>query len=197
MQGFPGARLSALVGVRSEDSSVRAIAWEAIAAAYWNPSAKDLVQSFFARAMERGLFAAYGARKGTFRTYVRSLLDNFAAHDMLIGGALGILDGLKAWFTPEVRAGLLSIVIGSTVKGLIAGILIGYFAKKVNSLLLGLIFGLAIAALLAFGIAASQHGHYFAIILPGSLVGVITGTPHSGTNKSDRVMGCAAHTLHR
>ena len=44
-----------------------------------------------------------------------------------------------------------------------------------NSLLLGLIFGLGVGALLAFGIAALQHGHYFANILPGSLVGVITG----------------------
>ena len=52
---------------------------------------------------------------------------------LLVGGLLGIFDGLTAWFTPEVRAQLLGIVIGSTVKGLIAGVLIGYFAKKVNS----------------------------------------------------------------
>ena len=51
---------------------------------------------------------------------------------LLVGGILGIFDGLSAWFTPAVRAQLLGIVIGSTVKGLIAGILIGYFAKKVT-----------------------------------------------------------------
>ena len=56
---------------------------------------------------------------------------------LLVGGILGIFDGLSAWFTPAVRAQLLGIVIGSTVKGLIAGILIGYFAKKVNSLAAG------------------------------------------------------------
>jgi len=44
---------------------------------------------------------------------------------LLVGGILGIFDGLSAWFTPAVRAQLLGIVIGSTVKGLIAGILIG------------------------------------------------------------------------
>ncbi len=49
---------------------------------------------------------------------------------LLVGGILGIFDGLSAWFTPAVRAQLLGIVIGSTVKGLIAGILIGYFAKR-------------------------------------------------------------------
>jgi hypothetical protein len=37
------------------------------------------------------------------------------------------------------------------------------------------IFGLAVGALLAFGIAAMQHGHYFAIMLPGSMVGLIVG----------------------
>ena len=70
---------------------------------------------------------------------------------LVVGGILGIFDGLTAWFTPAVRAQLLTIVIGSTVKGLIAGVLIGYFAKKVNSLPLGLLFGLGIGLLLAYG----------------------------------------------
>ena len=47
---------------------------------------------------------------------------------LLLGGFLGIFDGLTAWFTPEARVALLGIVIGSTVKGLITGISIGYFA---------------------------------------------------------------------
>ena len=95
------------------------------------------------------------------------------------GGILGIFDGLSAWFTPAVRAQLLSIVIGSTVKGLIAGILIGYFAKKVNSLPLGLLFGLSIGLLLAYAVAAmpdptGKH-YYFEIMLPGGIVGMIVG----------------------
>ena len=73
---------------------------------------------------------------------------------LLVGGLLGIFDGLTAWFTPDVRAQLLGIVIGSTIKGLIAGVLIGYFAKKVNSLPLGIVFGLGIGLLLAFAVAA-------------------------------------------
>jgi hypothetical protein len=68
---------------------------------------------------------------------------------LLLGGFLGIFDGLTAWFTPEVRSQLLGIVIGSTFKGLITGVLIGYFAKKVNSLPLGVIFGLAVGLILA------------------------------------------------
>jgi len=98
---------------------------------------------------------------------------------LLVGGILGIFDGLSAWFTPAVRAQLLGIVIGSTVKGLIAGVLIGYFAKKVNSLPLGLLFGLSIGLLLAYAVAAmpdptGKH-YYFEIMLPGGIVGMIVG----------------------
>ncbi len=49
---------------------------------------------------------------------------------LILGGILGIFDGLTAWFTPSVRDQLLTIVLGSTVKGLIAGLAIGYFSKK-------------------------------------------------------------------
>ena len=98
---------------------------------------------------------------------------------LLIGGILGIFDGLSAWFTPDVRTQLLSIVIGSCVKGLIAGVLIGWFAKKVNSLPLGILFGLAVGLLLAFAVASmpqptGKH-YYFEIMLPGGIVGMIVG----------------------
>jgi len=98
---------------------------------------------------------------------------------LLLGGFLGIFDGLTAWFTPAVRAQLLGIVIGSTVKGLITGVLIGYFARKVNSLPLGILFGLGIGLVLAFAVAAipnpsGQH-YYFEIMLPGGILGVIVG----------------------
>lgn len=98
---------------------------------------------------------------------------------LVVGGILGIFDGLSAWFTPAVRAELLGIVIGSMVKGLIAGILIGYFAKKVNSVPLGLIFGLGIGLLLAYAVAAmpqpSGKHYYLEIMLPGGIVGMIVG----------------------
>jgi hypothetical protein len=94
---------------------------------------------------------------------------------VILGAVLGIFDGLTAWFTPEVRTQLLGIVIGSTFKGIIAGILIGVFARKVRSLPLGILFGLGVGLLLAFAIAQMQHGHYFAIMLPGGMVGLIVG----------------------
>lgn len=97
---------------------------------------------------------------------------------LVLGTILGAFDGLSAWFTPAVRNALLGIVIGSTIKGLIAGVLIGFFARKVNSLGLGILFGLGVGLLLAFAVAAMQPGpnhYYFEIMLPGGIVGTIIG----------------------
>ena len=94
---------------------------------------------------------------------------------VVLGGVLGVFDGLTAWFTPEARAEIVGIVIGSTFKGILAGVLIGVFARKVNSLALGVVFGVGVGLLLAFGVAYMQHGYYFQIMLPGSMVGLIVG----------------------
>jgi hypothetical protein len=95
---------------------------------------------------------------------------------IIVGAVLGAFDGLTAWFTPAVRDQLAGIVVSSTFKGIIAGVAIGFFAKKFHSLPLGLLFGLAIGALLAYLTARfAVGGYYFEIMLPGSLVGLIVG----------------------
>ena len=103
---------------------------------------------------------------------------------MLLGGVLGIPDGLSALVSagddPNIRAGIGAIVIGSTVKGLITGVLIGWFAKKVSSLPLGILFGFAIGTLLALGVslmqkAAGQPPYYWQIMTPGAILGIIVG----------------------
>ncbi len=104
---------------------------------------------------------------------------NKIVYGLLLGAVLGAFDGMTAWFTPAVRDQIMGIVIGSTFKGLIAGACSGYFAKKVNSLPLGIVFGLAIGMFLAYLVAAmpnpsGQH-YYFEIMLPGSIVGAIVG----------------------
>ena len=97
---------------------------------------------------------------------------------VILGGILGIFDGLTSWFTPAVRVDIFKIVMGSTVKGIITGVLVGYFARKVNSLPLGIFFGLSVGLVLAYTVAAMQPGpnhYYFEIMLPGGIVGVIIG----------------------
>jgi hypothetical protein len=95
---------------------------------------------------------------------------------ILLGAVLGAFDGLTAWFTPAVRDQLAGIVVSSTFKGVIAGIAIGLFARKFHSLAIGIVFGLAVGAVLAFLTARfAVGGYYFEIMLPGSMVGLIVG----------------------
>jgi hypothetical protein len=99
---------------------------------------------------------------------------------LLLGGVLGVFDGLTALVSaPEIRSQIVGIVIGSTIKGILAGVLIGWFAHKVNSLPLGIVFGLGIGLLLAYGVAYMQamegQNYYWEIMLPGGIVGVIVG----------------------
>jgi hypothetical protein len=105
---------------------------------------------------------------------------------VILGAVLGVIDGLTAWFTPAVRDQLAGIVFGSTVKGLIAGVAIGFFARKFHSLPVGIVFGALVGAFLAYLVALAQGGYYLEIILPGTIVGLIVGfaTQKYGTSPS-------------
>ncbi len=59
---------------------------------------------------------------------------------LLLGAVLGAIDGGTAWFAPAVRPAIVGIIFGSTFKGLIAGVAAGIFARKVNSVPLGILF---------------------------------------------------------
>jgi hypothetical protein len=95
---------------------------------------------------------------------------------LLLGAILGVFDGATAWFTPEVRKDMLGIIIGSTMKGVIAGVAAGIFARKVKSTTAGVVFGLAVGLFLAWLVARLGGGlYYFEIMLPGGVVGAILG----------------------
>ncbi|MEP7347269.1 MAG: hypothetical protein ABI877_18505 [Gemmatimonadaceae bacterium] len=100
---------------------------------------------------------------------------------LVAGGVLGIIDGLTALLSaPEVAPEIMTIVMGSMAKGLVAGVLIGWFGRKVNNLALGVVFGLAIGALFALPIAFSVdpttgRQYFWEILIPGSMVGLIVG----------------------
>jgi len=106
---------------------------------------------------------------------------------LLFGLVLGAIDGATAWFTPEVRAGLAGIMAGSSIKGMIVGILSGWFARKVQSTAWGVVVGAALGLLFAFLVALmpqpSGHHYYLEIMLPGFVVGAIIGflTQRMGT----------------
>lgn len=100
---------------------------------------------------------------------------------LVAGGVLGVFDGLTALVSaPEVAPQIGAIVAGSMFKGLVAGVLIGWFAKKVNNLGAGIAFGLVMGALFALPFAlmpdaTTGQTYFWEILIPGSLVGMIVG----------------------
>ena len=98
---------------------------------------------------------------------------------VVFGVVLGAIDGATAWFTPEVRPMMASIMLGSSFKGLVVGLLSGWYARKVQSTKWGIVVGAALGLLFAYLVAAmpSETGrHYYVeIMVPGSIVGAIVG----------------------
>jgi hypothetical protein len=99
---------------------------------------------------------------------------------MLLGAILGAFDGLTAWFEPSVRDQIGTIVMLSSLKSVIVGLLVGiaaFFVKKPIALaLLGLAAGLLLAYLVAMSPDPKTGEHYYAqIMIPGAIVGLIVG----------------------
>jgi hypothetical protein len=95
---------------------------------------------------------------------------------MLLGGFLGIFDGLTALISggPEVPAMIGTIVAGSTFKGVMAGLIVGLVAQRTRSMAIIVGVGLMVGALFAY--LVTLGGPYFwEIILPGSIVGLVVG----------------------
>lgn len=106
---------------------------------------------------------------------------------LILGLVLGAIDGATAWFYPEARTLLASIMVGSSLKGMVVGLLTGWFARKVHSTTWGIVVGSALGLLFAFLVAATDtvNGRhpYLEIMMPGFVVGAIIGflTQRMGT----------------
>ena len=93
-QRFPVTHHSAIIAARSADREVRQRALGTIVESYWKPAykylrikwqlsnedAKDLVQGFFANAIEKDYFTSYDSAKASFQTFFRTCLDRFVAN---------------------------------------------------------------------------------------------------------------------
>jgi hypothetical protein len=95
---------------------------------------------------------------------------------MLLGGILGVFDGLTALVTggPEIPAQIWGIVAGSTFKGVVAGLIIGLVAKRTDSMAAIVGVGVGVAALFAYLVTIGTP-YLWEIVLPGSIVGLIVG----------------------
>lgn len=92
-----------------------------------------------------------------------------------MGAGLGLMDGLSAWAYPEARPMIASIIVGSTVKGVLTGLAAAFVAVRTQSLTWGAVAGIGVGFVLSSLAAIGQPDHYWAIVLPGMLVGLICG----------------------
>jgi RNA polymerase sigma factor (sigma-70 family) len=103
---FPETHWSAIVALRSPETTERTLALEVLVQLYWKPvykylrirwrksneDAKDLTQGFFAYVIEKNSLANYDPARARFRTYLRTCLEGFvsneekAAHTQKRGG---------------------------------------------------------------------------------------------------------------
>jgi uncharacterized membrane protein YeaQ/YmgE (transglycosylase-associated protein family) len=111
---------------------------------------------------------------------------------LLFGLVLGAIDGATSWFYPEARPLMTGIMVGSSIKGMVVGLLSGWFAHKVQSTKWGIAMGAAFGLFFAFLVAAMDtvNGRhpYLEIMLPGFVVGAIIGflTQRLGTTNQAR-----------
>ena len=97
---FPTTRGSVVAALASDESADRARAFDTLVGIYWTPlhryaqnvhrrtDADDLTQAFLAVAFERESLSAYDVRKGSFRTFLRTLFDRFIANRIRDEGRL-------------------------------------------------------------------------------------------------------------
>ena len=95
---------------------------------------------------------------------------------LLVGGTLGLVDGLTGFLAPQLADKMFEVITVSTGKGLLCGLIMGLVANKWRSLPLGILTGLVIAAFLSY-LVVLRAGHELArdIMLPGMLLGMIVG----------------------
>jgi hypothetical protein len=95
---------------------------------------------------------------------------------LAVGGTLGLLDGLSGFLEPSLAPVMSSVITFSLLKGLVSGAAIGYVSEKVHSIALGMLAGMAIAAVLSLlVILRAGMALFWDIMLPGMLLGVVVG----------------------
>lgn len=92
----------------------------------------------------------------------------------IAGTVLGLLDGLSAFFVPEAAGMMTEIIIGSTLKGLINGALAGLISKKANSVMNSTLLSGVTGVILSV-LSAIPSGAYIEIVVPGTIVGLLSG----------------------
>lgn len=87
---------SAVLGAHSDDPVVRERSWASLVSAYWKPAykhvrikwkaspddARDSIQGFFEKAVEKEFFAGYEPAVARFRTFFKTCLDRYVSNEV-------------------------------------------------------------------------------------------------------------------
>jgi hypothetical protein len=116
------------------------------------------------------------ALKQTARTQGNAMSLTKPMLGLAVGGTLGLLDGLSGFFEPSLAPLMTSVITFSLLKGLLAGVAIGYVSQRFHSMLVGILAGIGIAAALSLlVILRAGMALFWDIMLPGMLLGVVVG----------------------
>jgi hypothetical protein len=116
------------------------------------------------------------ALRQTARTQGNMMSQTKPMLGLAVGGTLGLLDGLSGFLEPSLAPVMSSVITFSLLKGLVAGITIGYVSQRFHSMLVGILAGIGIAAALSLiVILHAGMALFWDIMLPGMLLGVVVG----------------------
>jgi len=111
---------------------------------------------------------------------------------LAVGGTLGLLDGLSGFFEPSLAPVMSSVITFSLLKGLVAGLAIGYISQRVHSMLVGILAGIGIAAALSLlVILHAGMALFWDIMLPGMLLGIVVGFTTQKFGRQTKMPGAA------
>jgi len=117
-----------------------------------------------------------GALRQTARTQGNAMSLTKPMLGLAVGGTLGLLDGLSGFLEPSLAPVMSGVIASSLLKGLVAGVAIGYVSQKLHSMALGILAGAGIGAVLSLLVILwAGMASFWDIILPGMLLGVIVG----------------------
>jgi hypothetical protein len=117
-----------------------------------------------------------GALRQTERTQGNAMSLTKPMLGLAVGGTLGLLDGLSGFLEPSLAPVMSGVIASSLLKGLVAGVAIGYVSQKLHSMALGILAGAGIGAVLSLLVILwAGMASFWDIILPGMLLGVIVG----------------------
>jgi hypothetical protein len=95
---------------------------------------------------------------------------------LAVGGTLGLLDGFSGFLEPSLAPVMSGVITFSLLKGLVAGIAIGFVSQRFHSMFVGICAGIGIAAALSLlVILRAGMALFWDIMLPGMLLGVVVG----------------------